>query len=836
MPQSAESVLRECQLRGTQVICIAVSSQYLIWCTHIGGVSKLYVWYYWEEQPSTEPLVELGFTPSLVSLFQEKILLVGERALALFTLERHPLSMFSENVKDDDNDYENDDEEEEEYSITEEFVYGCVLEDVSHATWTPDGLTVALSSPEQLVLVDCRVGYTSNNNNNNNNNNDNSVNRVDNWPCQFLDCRCWYDDSGAAFAAFSAIRLFLISAQTHLVSARYKNEDDGICCHVQSILDRDGHILSSAHQVSSFAVGGSEEGHLVVGFSDGTVKLLQQETLEVFFTLNVTRQLYRALDPSTVPKEVEGCVCVLNVTVGRRYLLLVRPDAVVCYDKNSMEILTDRTLFLDNDIYVLCASSGNGSWCIWSPKKQEFLYYVPGVESSSTNNYNDDMIHAREALRSELLEPLLLPSQQQLNAAAAAAAGKESGKHDKNNSNNNKKKLNLDKPVTFGHPIKSSGYAASVPWSVQKQEKEMRAKTRKPVRLPPLTATPLRYKALPLSDYPLQPMTNSNKILSAAPIHRAVVTSATFSAAGAGLVTSSGDTTANWLKYPVAKNGGDGKMMRAHKASVNTADISLSINTPIVATGSADGMIAVWQPCKRASPYIMQQVGKEVRTVKFFYTDKFLCYATGNTVSLSRYALDDGGGDLHRKRNESKIENVLNFNPGSAQCVVGIDAINYFTSNIIVWAGSNKTVGIYDVSAEKNIRIVEEAHTRPIHHIAMMTASRYATPSINLLHMYITAGLDNTVRLWDLRQERCVRQLAFHRNTAVPVGVAISPTGAMIAVGSENRSVCVYDVGSGAALDSVIVPDIPTAIAWHPVENVLAVGITTGAIHLMGQR
>ncbi|ORC90861.1 putative WD repeat-containing protein 27-like [Trypanosoma theileri] len=821
MSQSSESVLRELQLRGTQVICIAVSAEYLIWCSHSGGVSKLYVWYCWEEQPSTEPLVELGFTPSLISLFQEKILLIGERALALFTLERHPLCILAGGGVEEQ-------EEEEECSLTEEFVCGCVIEGVNQATWTPDGLTVALSTPDQLVLVDCRVGYTGNGD-------DSGSRGGERWPYQLVDCGCWYDDHGAAFAAFSATRLFLISYQNHLVSIRYKNEDDDICCHVESILDRDGHILSRAHQVTCFAVGGSEEGHLVVGFSDGTVKLLQQETLDVFFTLNVTKQLYRSVDPSTIPKEVEeGGMCVLDVTVGRKFFLLVRPDAVICYDKNSMELLIDRTLFLSDDNSVLCAVSGNGSWCVWSPKKQDFIYYVPGVEVCSSNINNDDMIHAREALRAELLEPLLLPYQQQLAAATAASVGKGTGKNDKNNKK--KTNLNVDKPVTFGHPIKSSGYAASVPWSIQKQEKDIRAKTRKPTRLPPITAAPLRYKALPFSNHPLQPMTNSNKILSSSPIHHAVVTSATFSAAGAGLLTASGDTTANWLKYPVAKNGGDGKMMRAHKAPLNTADINLSVNAPIVATGSADGMIAVWQPSKRASPYIIQQVGKEVRSVKFFYTDKFLCYAAGNTVNLSRYALDDGGGDLHRKRNESKMENVLSFNAGSAHSVVAIDAINYFTSNIIVWAGSNKTVGIYDVSAEKNIRLVEEAHTRPIHHIGMMTASRYASPSTDLLHMYITAGLDNTVRVWDLRQERSVRQLAFHRNTAVPVGVALSPTGAMVAVGSENRTVCIYDVGSGAALDNVVVADIPTAVCWHPVENVLAVGITTGGIHLMGQR
>ncbi|KEG10899.1 putative WD repeat-containing protein 27-like [Trypanosoma grayi] len=816
MSQLSDDVLRALQMGREHVSCVTVSDRYLLWCGSSSRGPTMHLWDCRDDAPPIAPVLHLGFTPTLISLFQEKIVVVGEEAVALFTLEWSPLAVGDKDKEEEEE--EEDEEEQEQCVVAEEFVCRSVGTGVTHVAWTPDGATVALSSPEQIVLVDCRVGCT--------------VERSDangSWPCLAVDCSSWYGTPGAAFSAFSASRLFVISTHNHLVSTRYNGDNpdsSGGFCSTEPLLERDGHILSRAHHVTSFAVGGSAEGHLVVGTSDGMVKLLQQESLEVFFTVDVTKQLYRIWDKSPLPPAEEGGVHVLNLAVGNRLMLVVRPDAVVCYNKNSMDLLVDRTTMLSGELSVLSACSGNGSWCVWCPQKQELLYYAAAVEQRGNGDTTDDLVHAQVPLPSRLLEPLLLPFMQQ--ALPASGSGRNAVK--------NMKKKNVEKPVTFGHPIKSSGYASNVPWSVQQREKQLRDKARKATRpLPSATSVP-RFKAVPLHKHPLQPMTTANQLLLSSPVHRAVVVASTFSACGAALLTSSGDTTASWLKYPVVKNGGSSIIMRAHKGPVNAADVSLSINAPMAATGSADGVVAMWQPLKREAPYIKHVVGKEVRAVKFFYTDKFLCYAAGNTVSLCRYALDNGGGDLNRKRNDSRVESVLEFTAESAQYVAALDAINYFTSNLLVWAGSNKSVGIYDVAAERNIQVVEEAHTRSIHHVAMMTASRYASPTSAHLHMYLTAGLDSTVRLWDLRQPRPVRQLALHRNSAAPVGVAFSPNGALVAVGSDIREVCIYDVGSGAALDKVSVGDIPTALCWHPIESVLAVGTANGTLQLLGQR
>lgn len=806
MPQPHAEKPRLVPMSGECVTCIDVSAQHMFWCSRSGGASTVYMWEFREEELSSVPLVELDFTPSHISSFEEKLFLVGDTMAALFMVER---PMFAGIAAAEES-------EDEQITVTEEFVSDSIPADVTHIAWTPDGATVALSSYQGVLLIDCRVGFQDANCRDN-----------EHWRLLTLNCTTWYGEPGAAFTAFGASSLFLLSTQNHLVMTRYSNNiETDVFCNVELQLERDGHIILRAHRVTCLAIGSGGDGPLVAGFSDGTVRLLHQKSLEVFFTLDVTKDLCR-MSNTLSSGALGGDVYVLKVAVGCRFLLVVRSDAVALYDKRSMDLLEERTEFLSGDVPLLGACSGNGSWCVWSPQKEEFFYCRAVEEQPVGADTVGDLIHAHVPLPPRLLEPLRLPFQQQLSAAARPGG---------TNSKKSKKKKIVEKLVTFGHPIKSSGYASDVPWGVrQRQNKQIREKARHGVDPPRTMAMPLRYKAPPCFGHAFQPMSTANRILSSYRIHRAVVTEAVFSATGMALLTASGDTTANWLKYSVEKHKGKGTLMAAHTGPVNTADISLSIGAPIVATGSSDGVVALWQPLKQEAPYIMQNVGKEVRTVKFFYTDKFLSYAAGNSISLCRYALDDGGDDLHRKRNESQMELMLEFTPSSTQSIVALDCMNYFTSNLIVWAGSNKSVGIFDVSASRVIHVVEEAHARSIHRVAMMTASRYAAPSTNLLHMYLTAGLDNTVRLWDLRQQRCVRQLSLHRNSATPVGVAFSPNGSMVAVGSESREVCVYNVGAGTLVEKLAVGETPTAICWHPLEGVFALGTASGAIQLMKQ-
>nr|CCC91051.1 conserved hypothetical protein [Trypanosoma congolense IL3000] len=801
------SVLRTLPLHGESVVCMAVSSQLLVWCGQDGtdGSHVMYGWSYQGDEPFQRPLLDLSFAPLAVSIYQEKIVVVGECMVALFLCNLDACMATDDGTLD----------EKETFLLTTEFITRGIPAGTTHLSWSTDGATVAISSPHAMTLLDTRLRS----------NEDEASPPI----LLALDCGDWFDDPGASFTTFGGSALFVLSKTNHLISLKC----DDSWWEVEPFLQRDGHILSRTQQVTSFTVGGSEEGHLVVGYSDGTLRLIMQDTLEVFFTVDVTRQLYREVSSSCLDLTGES-LYVTNVVVGPKFMVVIRRDAVVFYDRRSLELLTPLTVLLGEKTPCISAVSGDGTWGVWVLDTQELLYFP----MSSTRTPFDcdgeadeatDIVHARLPLPSRLLEPLLLPSQRKPEEKEPS---RSRGKADPGKG----RKVPADKPVTFGHPIKSSGYVSSAPWSVQQRDKKLLKRTAKASKPINTDAALPRYTFLSPVNHPFAPMASANKVLLASPIHRAVVTSAKFSANGSALLTASGDATAFMLKFPVAKNGGDGIALRVHESSVNTIDVSTSIKSPVVVTGSGDEQVAVWQPMKRSSPYIVEKIGKNIRATKFIYTDMFIGYAASNTVTLCRYILDDGGGDLDRKRNESRMKMMLEFTAPSAQYVVGFDAINYFASNIVMWAASNKSFGIYDIAVGQHISIVEDAHTRPLHSIASLAAGRYASVGSAQLHMCLTAGMDNCVRLWDIRQKRSVRQLAQHRNSATTVGAAFSPNGSLVAVGSETRAVLLYDVGTGAVLDKIVTNDVPTSICWHPIENILAVGAANGGIHFMGQK
>lgn len=387
------------------------------------------------------------------------------------------------------------------------------------------------------------------------------------------------------------------------------------------------------------------------------------------------------------------------------------------------------------------------------------------------------------------------------------------------------------KPVTFGRPIKSSGYssASAQPWSVQQAIKK--ATKAKLQRHPSPKCTPqFDMSAGP----PAVECAKMNATLATAPVHSGAILSLCFDATGSSCISSSTDGTLNMLKVPVGSKC-DSIMIQGHKTMIQSHDCSLHLQHPLVATGAFDGSVALWRPTKRETPYLSHDTGKEVKSVKFYFMDKLLVTAFGGNFAFFKWACDEGGGDLDRKRNDSKITEVRRVVTGSQQ-VNAVDCFNSFTSNVVLWAGSNKQIGIYDVAADAHARIIEDAHARSIHSIEMLRSSRYACLPSESLHFFATASLDKTVRLWDLRQEKPFRTLSGHSNSAVKVGLCWSPCSKYVIVGSEDRAAYIFDVASGAVLERLVMGDTVTAARMHPAVPMVVLGASSGQMKLFNSK
>lgn len=216
-------------------------------------------------------------------------------------------------------------------------------------------------------------------------------------------------------------------------------------------------------------------------------------------------------------------------------------------------------------------------------------------------------------------------------------------------------------------------------------------------------------------------------------------------------------------------------------------DCNLSLHTPLLMTSSVNGQLVMMKPGVRQTAYITHQQPnkKAIESAHFFYSDQFVAFTCGNTLQLVKYIVDDGGDELHRSRNESHLSSspLLTYTV-DAQCITAMDGINHFASNLLLMTTSNKEIHIFDVCTQSPLRVVKDAHNRPIHHLILNKNGRFVPSSCNTKrenayactnnetteenlynnnnsaphctlsstssaspHLFATAGLDNAVRV-----------------------------------------------------------------------------------------
>lgn len=826
----SDDVKNESELRETgcsdSISALAVSSTAAVWCTM---QKHLYVW----STKWTNP-VKLSVTDFVVThlfITPDNCIFVGDD----MHIAKYCVKMDDELSIDGSG-----------VDVERLFGYSYNFGNILHISASPDAELVSISTDTALVLVDGR-----------------SASAFHSCPLILLDCTEWYSDPGAAMTCCaSSQRLFVLSKVNHLVSIF----PDWISQTAQ--LERDGHVLTRAHVVTCLAASAIRDALLVVGLSDGTIKLLQMDTLNLFRSLDLTALLEKTIPSSSSSSPLfrgwkackgknarqrrlqleayspdtglEGASSgrfqsfVCDAAVGGQFIVVATPDAVMSINKDSFILEEERLFFFkdgtesdgkateydsesnkdffDSTRITVCAPNG----CFLTHdmvnrKVQHFVSAQPFPLSSMDGAASEEnIVHAQQPLPEKWLTRLSIPGDDT----------KSSGK-----------------PVTFGKPIKSSGYM-EMPWSEQQKFKQR--SPRKGQQAVATEPSAVIYESY--DQHKLKPLSGANRVLSSrGNPHRSAITSSVFSSNGQYLITGSSDFSIFALKYPVAKHGGEGVGLRGHTGTVVGLDVGLSLKTTLVLSCSTDGSMRVWKPECRETPYITHAVekGREVRGAKLFYTDKFVSYAVGNIIQMCKFALDNGGGELDRKRNRSCFSDSLLTLYVDAQHITAMDCINHFPSSLVVAAGSNKSLTILDVVTQQAVQEIPNAHSRGIHRVAMCTNSRFSRNcSVATEHLFFTAGLDNAVNMWDLRQPRSIRQFALHKNCALTtLGLSFSPSGAFFAVGSEDRSVYLYDITTGgSALDIINCDDTPTSLAWHPTDPILAVGTASGSLNLYGQR
>ncbi|KFV92361.1 WD repeat-containing protein 27, partial [Fulmarus glacialis] len=108
---------------------------------------------------------------------------------------------------------------------------------------------------------------------------------------------------------------------------------------------------------------------------------------------------------------------------------------------------------------------------------------------------------------------------------------------------------------------------------------------------------------------------------------------------------------------------------------------------------------------------------KTVRFAQFYFIDTFILLCCGAEFHLLSFHLDTTKDDLKRYKQRSVCKLVQKFPMASTMEITSLSAVNDFYSYIVLTAGSNRALEVFDLNAGCSTAVIPEVHTRSVHQI-----------------------------------------------------------------------------------------------------------------------
>jgi len=303
------------------------------------------------------------------------------------------------------------------------------------------------------------------------------------------------------------------------------------------------------------------------------------------------------------------------------------------------------------------------------------------------------------------------------------------------------------------------------------------------------------------------------------------------------------------LRLPLSKHTGAGATCVGHNQPLHS--VAWSHDDRYLVTASADCTARVWaatgEPlftidrCRENAGRAMETAkgepnaphAAEVRQAAFYYLDKFVVLAAGPRLWLYHYFIDqDQGNDVAHKVNPHRYK-AAHVVQEDCQAITAFSCPNAFMSNLIVAGCSDRSLAVHDLGAEKCVRRIPEAHTKPVSCVRLNAALASTSHANDAYELFLTSAADDTVKLWDLRKPGgCVRNFRSHVNKVHGLGCSFSPCLRYVATGSEDRHAYLYEVASGKVVERWRGghTDAVTDVAFSPVHPQLATACLDGHV------
>ncbi|XP_077857229.1 WD repeat-containing protein 27 isoform X6 [Macaca mulatta] len=254
-----------------------------------------------------------------------------------------------------------------------------------------------------------------------------------------------------------------------------------------------------------------------------------------------------------------------------------------------------------------------------------------------------------------------------------------------------------------------------------------------------------------------------------------------------------------------------------HDGAVNT--VCWSQDRRWLLSAAQDGTLRVWSARGAELALLLgrDMFSKPIQSAQFYYIDAFILLSSGPEFQLLKYHIDTCKDEMKRYKQKSKSKLICRLSTTGAVDVTSLSAVNDFYSHIVLAAGRNRTVEVFDLNAGCSAAVIAEAHSRPVHQICQNKGSSFTTQQPQAYNLFLTTAIGDGMRLWDLRTLRCERHFEGHPSRGYPCGIAFSPCGRFAACGAEDRHAYVYEMGSSTFSHRLAGhTDTVTGVAFNP--------------------
>ncbi|XP_061545674.1 WD repeat-containing protein 27 isoform X1 [Phycodurus eques] len=381
-----------------------------------------------------------------------------------------------------------------------------------------------------------------------------------------------------------------------------------------------------------------------------------------------------------------------------------------------------------------------------------------------------------------------------------------------------------EQPLVFHSKVKSSGYTSS-PRMLLFSPKTTAQKSKSSMKT--------NKKGLLLKDYPED---------TAAPTVLRVQLSITnkpifclqYSGDGKQILCGLGDNSVLLYKSSLT---GNPAVYTGHDKPVTS--VSWSLSRQCWLSASHDQTLRLWTHDIPEPAVIMgkNMFAKHIKAAQFYYLDKFLLLASGDSLHLYLYHVDVTHDDIKRYQQRSFVQLSSCFATSSGADITDLSAISDFFSYIVLACASDRSIQVFDMNKGEVVAELPDVHSRAVHCITQNKGSMFSTQAPESYNLFLTSAVTDGVKMWDLRTLRCVRRYENHLNRCHSCSSAISPCGRFIACGSEDKCVYVYDIRSSSYLHK-LQRDSETvlSVAFNPATPQLLTGTLDGKISLFDTR